>query len=304
MDTIDIHAKGPAVEDVQSRLAALGYDVADERKTGVYGEATVQAVRAFRRDRQLADATSIDAIAWSALVDATFTLGDRLLYLRSPYLHGNDVRILQTALNILGFFYHDVDGIFGGETETAVREFQLNIGLPADGIAGNTTFQALERLEHVWKGKALSSYQEEEMGFARVIAVLESTPLCVYGTDERARGIARRIGNLSRATTAASRIESADMLSGIPSSDMGFVHLATDARDIDVGVPLVTFSEEPPFLKKMVAAVHMARMDAKRIAILLPCAAFPVQEEEPDLQKRDEQHLAVRILDAICIAYI
>ena len=304
MKTIDYGDRGPAVEDVQNRLEQLGYDLGAESGSGVYGETTLIAVRAFRRDHQLVDASSIDAIAWSALVDATFTLGDRMLYLRLPYLHGNDVRMLQTALNVLGFFYHDVDGIFGGETETAVREFQLNIGLPADGIAGNTTFLAIERLGHVWKGKTVSSYEEEQTGFARVVAVLESTPLCVYGTNELSRQVALRIGNLATATTSSSKIESAETLSREPSTDMGLVQIAEWADEVASGTPQVLYTEDPAFMNQVVTVVQKAREGDGHFAVVLP-EHIPLDAAADDVTGHSiEQHMAVRILDALCIAYI
>jgi hypothetical protein len=53
---------------------------------------------------------------------------------------GDDVTRLQEALRSKGFMI-DADGVFGEETENAVRRFQEANGLPADGAAG------LERLE-------------------------------------------------------------------------------------------------------------------------------------------------------------
>jgi hypothetical protein len=51
--------------------------------------------------------------------------------------YGNDVRIMQTALGI------DSDGIFGPDTERAVKSFQATHGLTADGIVGRFTKEAL-----------------------------------------------------------------------------------------------------------------------------------------------------------------
>lgn len=55
---------------------------------------------------------------------------------------GSQVKYLQTKLNNHGFKL-DVDGDFGPSTERAVRAFQNANGIPADGIAGGTTWQKL-----------------------------------------------------------------------------------------------------------------------------------------------------------------
>lgn len=60
---------------------------------------------------------------------------------------GEDVRTLQKALIELGYDLGKwgADGDFGDATERAVRAFQRDAGLEADGIAGRMTADALER---------------------------------------------------------------------------------------------------------------------------------------------------------------
>ncbi|MBX3320357.1 MAG: peptidoglycan-binding protein [Nitrospira sp.] len=55
---------------------------------------------------------------------------------------GEKVKVLQQALNAHGFALED-DGIFGVGTERAVKTFQRQNGLKADGIVGEKTFGAL-----------------------------------------------------------------------------------------------------------------------------------------------------------------
>jgi N-acetylmuramoyl-L-alanine amidase len=88
-----------------------------------------------------------DAGTWSALVEASFDFGDRLLCLRSPMMRGDDVSELQLRLGKLGFDAGRVDGIFGPATQTAVGEFQRNAGLVSDEVCGPETTAALRRLE-------------------------------------------------------------------------------------------------------------------------------------------------------------
>ena len=83
---------------------------------------------------------------WSALVEAGYSLGDRLLYHRSPMLRGDDVADLQRRLGALGFDAGRVDGIFGERTAVALGDFQRNAGLTTDHICGPATIAALDRL--------------------------------------------------------------------------------------------------------------------------------------------------------------
>lgn len=55
---------------------------------------------------------------------------------------GNITRLIQERLNSVGF-HISVDGIFGGGTEKAVKVFQRNRGLSADGIVGRNTWEWL-----------------------------------------------------------------------------------------------------------------------------------------------------------------
>lgn len=56
---------------------------------------------------------------------------------------GNEVKELQTALNGAGSNLA-VDGVFGNDTETAVKFFQNSRGLNVDGIVGAATWAALK----------------------------------------------------------------------------------------------------------------------------------------------------------------
>ncbi len=135
---------GTEVEDVQRRLAGLDLPCDDE--PGEFGDATRAAVRTFQQQRGLVADGIVGDDTWHALVGASYRLGDRLLYATLPPLHGDDVRDLQRRLNRLGFDSGYDDGLFEARTEAALRDFQLNVGMTVDGIAGPQTIDLLGRL--------------------------------------------------------------------------------------------------------------------------------------------------------------
>ena len=56
---------------------------------------------------------------------------------------GNEVRQIQQKLKNWGYYFGEVDGIFGVQTKKAVMDFQRKNGLAVDGIAGNATLRAM-----------------------------------------------------------------------------------------------------------------------------------------------------------------
>jgi peptidoglycan hydrolase-like protein with peptidoglycan-binding domain len=282
--------RGPAVEDIQKRLLTLGFDLGPTGVDGVFLGATLTAVRRFQQDHHLAEDGVVGHETWSALVDATFRLGDRLLYLKLPYLHGVDVRILQSALNVLGFACGEPDGIFGAYTERAVGEFQANVGLPADGIAGPETIGAVERLHHVWRGKDPASPAALSVAPARTAEVLRTARLTLVCGDECSRAIAERVANLAQATEPGAQVVVGD---SAEHSVGGLVlHLVCDDPPMSpVGVPVIVIGSEGSAEGRFVAAFQ-AVPQAAEVVIVLPQPAAGTEH--------DMQGVAVRVLDGVC----
>lgn len=177
MQTLSRGARGEAVRDIQARLAALGYRI-DPHEHGEFGATTEQGVREFQQRRRLMVDGKVGDDTWNELVEAGYSLGDRVLYLRYPYYRGDDVRALQAGLNLLGFDAGREDGILGERTERAVLEFQRNVGLPPDGIVGMTTVDALRRLRPVAPGPGRADVREAE-ALRRLSATLEGSRIAI-----------------------------------------------------------------------------------------------------------------------------
>lgn len=294
MKAIQIHDHGDAVEDIQHRLNMLGF-LEEDQIDGQFGETTAEAVRKFCVANELDPTEIVDDKVWAVLVDATFHLGDRTLYLRMPHFHGNDVLELQHALSALGFACGAIDGIFGAYTELALRRFQMNLGLPSDGIAGAFTFSALHNLQHSWVGKEATPVAS--LGFARAADVLEQNALCLFGTDEFTRSVASRMSNLALATNPASKILSADSLLVAPDDAMLLVQIVLPDETSAETVPRVAFEEEATLALRLRAALGATSSHPARVALELPGTVW----EDAGLG-RSAQHFAIALLDALCSA--
>jgi hypothetical protein len=67
-----------------------------------------------------------------------------VLRLTAPPMHGSLIKKLQRALKAEGVDPGVIDGVFGPHTEAAVRAYQLQSGLVADGEAGRATLARLK----------------------------------------------------------------------------------------------------------------------------------------------------------------
>jgi predicted chitinase len=83
-----------------------------------------------------------------SLIKVINTTDDKLKNLKSPNSkipYNKDVEIIQTALQFLGFSLPKwgVDGLFGNETESAVKSFQKEYDLTEDGTLNNDDLKVL-----------------------------------------------------------------------------------------------------------------------------------------------------------------
>lgn len=135
--------RGSRGNDVRYLQYALLYAGEDVRTDGVFGVNTQNAVRSFQSGNGLV----VDGIAgrntWNVLL---LNPDARPLLKRGS--RGNWVRYAQNKL--LSKFYPIgtafADGIFGSGTESAVKNFQSDMNIAADGIIGPATWRYLSRI--------------------------------------------------------------------------------------------------------------------------------------------------------------
>ena len=77
---------------------------------------------------------------------------------------GNDVRILQEKLNILGFYHAIITGNFGLTTEVGVKAFQKEYGLPESGVVDEEMWRLLFSLTEVAYASEFSNYPILSLG--------------------------------------------------------------------------------------------------------------------------------------------
>ncbi len=135
--------RGREVEDLQTRLLALGFDLGNRGMDRVFGPLTELAVKAFQQEMGILADGVVGELTWNEIVEADYRPGGRLIYVRQPPFRGADVTELQRMLNDLGFDPGAVNGLFDERTARATKEFQRNAGLADDGVVDDGVFKVL-----------------------------------------------------------------------------------------------------------------------------------------------------------------
>ena len=156
---------GPAVAEVAATLRALGLltPSAQQGPIARFDGELEHALRTFQQGRGLITDGIVGPSTYRALRDARWTLGDRMLaFLVSSPVTGDDVFTLQERLLELGYDAGRPDGIFGPQTENALRGFQRDYGMTADGVCGPATMRALRQLAPKVRGGRPVLLREQE----------------------------------------------------------------------------------------------------------------------------------------------
>lgn len=128
---------GRLVRYLQFMLKIDGYNISSV--DGIFGPNTQNAVIAFQQANNLIADGIVGPQTWNSI---------NLLNPSSKTLRrgsiGSEVKYLQRKLYSKLYPVGTIDGIFGSNTERAVKEFQTENGLTADGIVGPLTWKAIE----------------------------------------------------------------------------------------------------------------------------------------------------------------
>ncbi|MDQ6688521.1 MAG: peptidoglycan-binding protein [Actinomycetota bacterium] len=146
------------IAELLGRLGLLSGEPPDE-----FDHRMELAVRTFQQQRGLSVDGVVGPSTFRRLDEARWALGDRILtHLPGNLMAGDDVFALQQRLLSLGFNLGRVDGYFGTRTEAALRDFQVNFGIPSDGTCGPATLKALSGLSPIVSGGAPNALRAQE----------------------------------------------------------------------------------------------------------------------------------------------
>ena len=150
--------RSTAIELISNTLLRLGFITAP---SDIFDEKLTQGIKAFQQERGLTATGVINEITSRSLEEARFKLGDRVLsFNSSSVMRGDDVSNLQDRLIQMGFNCGKVDGVFGANTERAVKECQKSVGITSDGKCGPATLISLMRLVKTVSGGAPNQLRE------------------------------------------------------------------------------------------------------------------------------------------------
>ncbi|MEG4516991.1 MULTISPECIES: peptidoglycan-binding protein [unclassified Microcoleus] len=161
--TLKLGSRGSEVSELQAALKLLGFyaDTVD----GIFSQSTARAVSQFQEAAGLPPDAIVGQDTWNRLFPAASAIENPIA--NAPVtadnseinpqaqptnfpvlrrrMRGAAVRVLQERLRAKGFLRMSADGVFGPETQAAVKAAQRQYQLPADGIVGRATWEALLR---------------------------------------------------------------------------------------------------------------------------------------------------------------
>ena len=161
---IKLGSRGSSVSELQAALKLLGFY--SETVDGIFSQSTAIAVSQFQEAAGIPTDGIVGQDTWNRLfpvasgaienpIANTPATPENSQINPQPQptnfpvlrrrMRGPAVRELQERLRAKGFLRVRADGVFGPETQAAVKAAQRQYQLPADGIVGRATWEALLR---------------------------------------------------------------------------------------------------------------------------------------------------------------
>ena len=161
---IKLGSRGSEVIELQAALTLLGFYT--ETVDGIFSQSTAAAVSKFQEVAGIAPDGIVGQDTWNRLFPVASAAIENPIAntpatpensqinpqpqpTNFPVLRrrmrGPAVKELQERLRAKGFLRVRADGVFGPETQAAVKAAQRQYQLPADGIVGRATWEALLR---------------------------------------------------------------------------------------------------------------------------------------------------------------
>ena len=167
-------SKGDDVKQLQTKLEEAGFSVGEHGIDGILGPDTEAALKQYEESIGLAADGIYDQLTHYKLYGITIPIeftgelkrGDK----------GDKVKLLQQWLEARGFSVgeHGIDGIFGPDTEAALKAFEESIGVTADGVYDQVTHDQL-----TWN-KALEDTQKTAKETAKKASTMALFMKIVY----------------------------------------------------------------------------------------------------------------------------
>lgn len=134
---------------------------------------------------------------------------------------GDEVRKVQQKLKSLGYYKGSVDGIFGTATKNAVKAFQKNCGITADGIAGPKTLKYLGLGSASTSSSGSGKYSQSDVNLLSKLIAAEARGENYTGQVAVGAVVLNRVSHSSFPDTIAGVIYQSGAFSAVNDSNWG-----------------------------------------------------------------------------------
>ncbi len=141
---------------------------------------------------------------------------------------GDEVRRIQNKLKSLGFFNGTVDGIYGVQTQSAVKRYQRSVGITADGVAGPKTLLYLGLGSS--SGSSTSGYSSSDTFLLAKIIAAEARGESYTGQVAVGAVVLNRVDSSSFPDTVSGVVYQAGAFSAVRDSNWSVAPDATSRK--------------------------------------------------------------------------